>query len=458
MNLRRKSLILLVLMLCSVAVSACGPGATPEPVTVVATSSAKEEPSPTAAPTQPPAATAVPEPIETPPPEAEADSVTVYALSVSRLPDGSSTGKAKPATITVRQKDKPGLRVGFFDSEVEGTGPQKRAAGWSAVTLSSLLLGLNPEQFEFSFDSGGGWADVPSAGGLTTVAVLAALLGDPVREDAAMTGTINPDGTIGPVGGIPHKIEGAADAGKTLVLVPAVQRRDWNSNLGEYVDLVDWGEKLGVEVRLVANVFDASEIYTGRSILRPQSSERAEFPPLAYDRLQAATKAWLSRYAEAVNRFNSLSDDARRDREPNYGYEQMQLADRALAEGLVALAHQRAWEAAMDAETSLQAATLDEVYYQQGVDALLDQLDAAAISDYRLDAVFEQLAAKQPGTTTEVIALADGWSNLAQAWTLVIQANEVWHRIDKNRDEADEDQFRNWIYEAASSTHRLMSI
>ena len=42
--------------------------------------------------------------------------------------------------------------------------------------------------------------------------------------DITMTGTINPDGTVGPVGGIPEKIAGTAKAGYKRILIPAGQR------------------------------------------------------------------------------------------------------------------------------------------------------------------------------------------------------------------------------------------
>src|SRR5205814_6525545 len=123
------------------------------------------------------------------------------------------------------------LRVGFFESEVGGSGPQWRAAGWMAVITASLLLGKNPSNYEFSFDVAGK-IDGPSAGGLMTAAVLAGYLGDSILPDVTMTGTINPDGTIGPVGGIPQKLEGAAAAGKKKDLVPCGQRRHYDYAAG----------------------------------------------------------------------------------------------------------------------------------------------------------------------------------------------------------------------------------
>ena len=40
-------------------------------------------------------------------------------------------------------------------------------------------------------------------------------------EHIAGTGTIEPDGTVGPIGGIRQKLAGARDAGATLFLMPA---------------------------------------------------------------------------------------------------------------------------------------------------------------------------------------------------------------------------------------------
>lgn len=47
-----------------------------------------------------------------------------------------------------------------------------------------------------------------------TAAVIVFIRGDATLDDVTMTRTINPDGTIGPVGGIPEKIDGAVAAQK----------------------------------------------------------------------------------------------------------------------------------------------------------------------------------------------------------------------------------------------------
>ncbi|HUG90478.1 MAG TPA: S16 family serine protease, partial [Planctomycetaceae bacterium] len=209
------------LLVFTVLATACGPlsaddGPTQTPVIITATPSggAEVDPAatedagtqaPTAAPTSSPVAPTLP-PADTPTPEPTGP-IEVDALWFAF--DGQQgAGGTSRVQVNIEDNDVGDLRVGFFESEVGGTGAQWRTAGWMSVITASLLLGINPSQYEFSFDVAGR-IDGPSAGALMTAAVLAGLLGDQIDPAVTMTGTINPDGTIGPVGGIPHKIVGA---------------------------------------------------------------------------------------------------------------------------------------------------------------------------------------------------------------------------------------------------------
>jgi len=63
----------------------------------------------------------------------------------------------------------------------------------------------------------------PSAGAAMTIATVAALENKTLDPHVMITGTINPDGTIGPVGAIAEKATAAKEVGATLFLVPAGQ-------------------------------------------------------------------------------------------------------------------------------------------------------------------------------------------------------------------------------------------
>ncbi|HEX54890.1 MAG: hypothetical protein DRO94_00925 [Candidatus Altiarchaeales archaeon] len=64
-----------------------------------------------------------------------------------------------------------------------------------------------------------------SAGAATTILTIAALQNKTIKNNVVITGTINPDGTIGRVSGILEKAKAAADSGYRYFLVPRGQSR-----------------------------------------------------------------------------------------------------------------------------------------------------------------------------------------------------------------------------------------
>ncbi len=369
--------------------------------------------------------------------------VNINALYYAYDPqEEKSIGGVSPVRISVRPAAQKGeLRVGFFEEEVAGTGPMWRSAGWMAVVVASQILGIDPRDYEFAF-SVGGRIDGPSAGAYMTVGVLAALLGDTLRDDAAMTGTINPDGTIGPVGGIPHKIEGAAENGKKLVLVPAGQRYDMDRNKNKLVDLVEVGKKKGVEVREVSSVFEAYEILTGKPLPRFQgSAPTPQLPPRAFDRTRAKAQEWFARYQDARNRFNSLPEEITGALAENLAStdETAQRAQSALEQGLAAVAYQRSVQAAAEAQMWLLVGEMVERYATGGIGATIDYLQSTQSSLSELDAVIDLLGTEQPRTASDYIALFDAYMSIGQAQGLVLIANNRLNTLAQQVDAMTEE-------------------
>ncbi|QQG39600.1 MAG: hypothetical protein HYS81_04460 [Candidatus Aenigmatarchaeota archaeon] len=65
--------------------------------------------------------------------------------------------------------------------------------------------------------------DGPSAGGAITATIIAAAENETMRDDVLMTGTIEENGSIGPVGGVFEKAEAAKDEGAEIFIVPSGQ-------------------------------------------------------------------------------------------------------------------------------------------------------------------------------------------------------------------------------------------
>lgn len=100
-------------------------------------------------------------------------------------------------------------------------------------------------------------SDGPSAGGIFTVGFIAAMRGDRIKKGLAMTGTIEPDGRIGPVGAMPDKLRAAAREGYRTVLIPRGQLYEprW--------DLPTLAALLNLTVHEVATIEEAYELMTG---------------------------------------------------------------------------------------------------------------------------------------------------------------------------------------------------
>jgi uncharacterized protein len=358
--------------------------------------------------------------------------VDVTALWYSTDITGKPIGGTSQVKISVEPNVSGQFRVGFFEGEVAGSGPMWRAAGWTATTMAALLTGFDPAKTQVSFDVGGR-IDGPSAGGLMTIGVLAALRGDEIREDAAMTGTINPDGTIGPVGGILQKIEGAAEAGKTFVLIP-IGRTERG------VDLVEHGHRLGVQVREVSDVFMAYEALTGNSLPRHEPSERPQLSGVVYDRLNAKSKEWLARYEEQLGQYNSLMDEVKLYILDDYVDYATYAAERSVslaAQGLVTGAYSKAVLAAAFVTMSAQTGRILEIYDTQGVEGAINQLRATQAFDAKAAAIADRLKAEQPKTVAAAGALISAYGGLIEALGISNMAETALGQITSSSTEEE---------------------
>ena len=184
------------------------------------------------------------------------------------------------STVSVRVQPSATGRpsVGVIEEYLGGAGGQWRAATWMAAFNATQAMGSTLAAHEVLVKAGG-HIDGPSAGMLLTATMMAVVGGVPVRTDTTMTGTVNPDGTAGPVGGIPLKMEGASKAGIKRFGYPIGQRM--GTYRGQRVSLLDHGATLGLEVREIRDLGDAFELLTG---VAPRELEMLDEREMELDR------------------------------------------------------------------------------------------------------------------------------------------------------------------------------
>lgn len=206
--------------------------------------------------------------------EAETE-VTVDSMWVRMGGGGPATGGSSPVKLVTSTNPDGKVRVGMYEEFAGGLGPQWRAGVWLSAFVASTTLGKDLTDFKFTAEAGG-HVDGASASGLMTAGYLAALTGTEIDPKATMTGIINPDGTIGPVGGIPQKFAGSIEKGKTKLGYPVGLRYATDVNTGQAVDLVKLAKDSGATAVEITDVYGAYELMTGKKLARPVPVDEKE--------------------------------------------------------------------------------------------------------------------------------------------------------------------------------------
>ncbi len=184
----------------------------------------------------------------------------------------------------------------------------------TAFMVACSLFKLNPLLYDVfvRVESNSLIVGGPSAGAALTVAMASALADLPVNESVIITGMINPDGTIGPVGGIPEKLEAASSSGAKVFLIPRGQRIAYRERIvvergpfwitrrvvRERVDVYEEGERLGIKVIEVATISDALGWFTGYTLPTPPIEEEPYIPPEILGIMENWTYSFLNNYTE----------------------------------------------------------------------------------------------------------------------------------------------------------------
>ncbi|WP_442858399.1 YlbL family protein [Arthrobacter sp. 8AJ] len=130
--------------------------------------------------------------------------------SLSVIQDELAAGKGAPAAVTVERAGQP--------VALEVT-PKDNGQGRFILGVMLKYLFTFPFQVQISLDKVGG----PSAGLMFSLGIIDTVTpGDLTGgKHIAGTGTISPDGAVGPIGGIGQKMRGARSSGASLFLAPA---------------------------------------------------------------------------------------------------------------------------------------------------------------------------------------------------------------------------------------------
>jgi hypothetical protein len=207
------------------------------------------------------------------------------------LPPAGGTAVVDSLTLTAAPN-----RDGTRQTRIAVQGStQSRASVWTAAFVAASIL--DKDFTDFTFAATGDTTGSAPGSGLIAAGFLAAMTGAPIDPKATVIGMVNPDGTIGPVAGVPEQVTAAIAAGKTRIGHPPGMRVAKSTKSGELIDIVELAK--GAELVEVADVHRAFHVLTGKQLPQPVGVPE---PDMALDKttrqaIDAKYKQWQQRLA-----------------------------------------------------------------------------------------------------------------------------------------------------------------
>lgn len=217
--------------------------------------------------------------------------ITVYAPAVAET-DNGYVGVISTITVTLQSNGRGRVFVDTLPlTQIDMQGSARLSVKVaSALVKNDDRCNINPDEYDFFFVVrttapiiGG-----PSAGGIMTAAVVSLLENWTMDNKTVMTGMINPDGSIGPIGGILQKIDAAYSAGATRFLLPKGQmtymdmvteittENGWTQTISKSVikNVAEYAlENYGIEAVEVEDINEAILYFTGWEFPTSESNE-----------------------------------------------------------------------------------------------------------------------------------------------------------------------------------------
>ena len=247
---------------------------------------------------------------------------TVYAPAVAQTDEGY-VGVISTITLTIQSNGSGRVFVDTLPlTEVDMQGSARLTVKVAeAFIKKDINCTVNPSSYDFFFvvRTSAPVIGGPSAGAVMTLATIALLENWTIDDRTVMTGMINPDGSIGPIGGIKQKIDAAASVGATRFLIPngqmtytemvteTVKSNGWTHITTKPVtrNVSDYAmQNYGIEVLEVSDIDDAVYYFTGYKFSQIESDKKITTKDYI-DSMKPLAETLLN---ESMNQYVNASD------------------------------------------------------------------------------------------------------------------------------------------------------
>jgi uncharacterized protein len=204
------------------------------------------------------------------------EEAAVVSFASIAMPALDQDGNGVTTTLDVQIVPGSGKTLTNVDKLFFWTDTQNSIRTAKSVAEQITSQNLDNYDFIYTINANATTIEGPSAGAALTIATIAAIENKTLNSSVMITGTINPDGTIGQVGGIVEKATAARIIGADVFLVPLKQSTETKYDSKRYCQKVglsqicslqqvpqtiNVAEKAKIEVREVGTVEEAIKYF-----------------------------------------------------------------------------------------------------------------------------------------------------------------------------------------------------
>lgn len=143
-----------------------------------------------------------------------------YSVATIPVPAVDENGNGVTTILTVQASPGEGRVLANIDKILFWTDTQNSIRTSKKVAENITGINLSFYDVVYTIETDAAAVEGPSAGAALAVATVAALERKEIRKDVMITGSLNHDGSIGPVGNVLEKAKAAKESGATIFLVP----------------------------------------------------------------------------------------------------------------------------------------------------------------------------------------------------------------------------------------------
>ncbi|MBI5635384.1 hypothetical protein HY993_00280 [Candidatus Micrarchaeota archaeon] len=179
------------------------------------------------------------------------------------VPAVDNSGNGVLTTVTADVKAGTGKEFVYIEPFIS---LETQQSSKTAATVAAKQAGVNKNDFDIFFEviANAQVVDGPSGGGALALLAYAEYSKKTIRSDLSVTGTINQDGSIGPVGGIFGKAQAASKKGIKVLLIPRNQKVQNGVDLTSYAP-ANWGMQV-IEASNLTKVIEYAATAAGSRI------------------------------------------------------------------------------------------------------------------------------------------------------------------------------------------------